>query len=70
MAKKEDSKNLGLLRESQILELLPMSKSTFRRLVKSGKFPAGFKMTGRITVWRSQVVFDWINLPRFAGEDQ
>ncbi|CAN7493946.1 helix-turn-helix transcriptional regulator [Polaromonas sp. LjRoot131] len=60
MTKKEQSKDLSLLRERQILQLIPVSQSTFRRWVKDGKFPAGFKITGRITVWRSCVVFDWI----------
>jgi len=60
MAKKEDSRNLRLLREDQILELIPVSKSTFRRWIKIERFPAGFKISERITVWPSHVVFDWI----------
>ena len=71
MAKKEDPKNLRLLREDQILELIPMSRSTLRRLVKIGRFPAGFKVSERITVWPSQVVLDWIkNSQGLLGVDQ
>ena len=60
MMKKEESADLSLVREGQILQLIPVSRSTFRRWIKAGKFPAGFKITERITMWRSYVVFDWI----------
>ena len=60
MATKEESNDLRLLRESQILQLIPVSRSTFRRWVKVGKFPAGFKVSERITMWPAYVVWDWI----------
>jgi len=50
-----------LLRESQILALIPVSKSTFRRWVSSGEFPQGFKVSERIVVWRSEDVHNWIS---------
>lgn len=60
IATKEESNDLHLLRESQILKLIPVSRSTFRRWVKAGEFPAGFKVSERITMWPSHVVSDWI----------
>lgn len=60
IATTEESNDLRLLRERQILELIPVSRSTFRRWIKIGRFPAGFKVSERITVWCSYVVFDWI----------
>ncbi|WP_041390451.1 helix-turn-helix transcriptional regulator [Polaromonas sp. JS666] len=68
IATKEESNDLRLLRESQILELIPVSRSTFRRWVKAGKFPAGFKVSERITMWYSYVVFDWIKSPPESPE--
>ncbi len=64
MTKNEESAVLSLLRESQILRLIPVSRSTFRRWIKEGKFPAGVKVTERISMWHSYVVFDWIRNPK------
>lgn len=50
----------SLLREEQILELIPVSKSTFRRWIQNGHFPQGIKLTERIRVWPSEVVHAWI----------
>ena len=49
-----------LLREAQILELIPVSKATFRRWVHKRYFPKGIKMIGRITVWRAETVYQFI----------
>jgi len=35
----------ALLRERQVLELIPVSRATFRRWVRDGKFPRGFRMS-------------------------
>lgn len=71
MANKDQSKDISLMRESQILELIPVSRSTFRRWVKDGKFPFGIKISGRISVWYSHVVLDWIKNPsEWPGVDQ
>jgi prophage regulatory protein len=51
----------ALLRERQVLQLIPVSRATFRRWLRDGKFPAGFKLGGRIAVWRAAVVYDWID---------
>jgi prophage regulatory protein len=46
-----DNDDLGFLRLPQVLQLIPVSKSTWWAGVKSGRYPAACK-TGRITMWR------------------
>lgn len=41
-----------LLREKQVLQIIPVSKSTWWLGIKSGRFPAGRKLTEKTTVWR------------------
>ncbi len=48
----EYTKNLGFMRLSQILELIPVGKSTWWAGVKDGRFPKPIKLSERITVWR------------------
>lgn len=50
----------ALLREAQVLKLLSISRSTLRRWIAQGIFPAGIRISARITVWRSSVVQAWI----------
>ena len=61
MCTNDDFKDLQLWRESQILEVIPVSKSTFRRMVKHREFPAGIKVSARLKMWPAHVVFGWIN---------
>ena len=49
-----------LLREWQVREMVPVSRSTFRRLIAEGRFPAGIRISARIRVWRLSVVQAWI----------
>lgn len=49
-----------LLRASQVLERLSISKSTLERWIHEGKFPAGVKLSRQITVWPKPVVDEWI----------
>jgi len=61
----------ALLRERQALELIPVSRATFRRWVRDGKFPNGFRLCGRIAVWRAADVYVWIEQhspPGLLGE--
>jgi len=60
MSEASEPKELRLLSEKQILELIPVSKSTLRRWVEDGKFPEGFKVSERIVVWRGEDVRQWI----------
>lgn len=50
-----------LLRLPQVLEIIPVSKSTWWEGVKSGRFPASIKLGGRITVWRSSDIQKYID---------
>lgn len=68
MIKEEIHKDFSLMRESQILKLIPVSKSTFRRWIKDGSFPPGFKISGRISVWYGYVVFEWIKFAHLRPE--
>ncbi len=43
----------GLLRVSKILELIPVSKSTWWKGVKNGTFPKPIKLGKRMTAWRA-----------------
>jgi prophage regulatory protein len=44
---------LVLLRLPQVLELIPVSRSTWWAGVKSGRFPAPIKIGPRTTAWRA-----------------
>ena len=46
------------LREKQVLELLPVSRSTLWRWVKAGTFPPPVKLSPGVTVWRASDVFE------------
>ena len=41
------------LREPAILEIFPMGRSSWWRGVKEGRYPAGIKLSPRVTVWRA-----------------
>jgi prophage regulatory protein len=42
----------GYIRLPVVLKLFPISKSTWWAGVKSGRFPAGHKLSERVTAWR------------------
>ena len=48
----EETQNYRLLRLPQVLELIPVSKSTWWAGVKEGRFPQPLRMGNRCTVWR------------------
>lgn len=59
MAVQKNRSPLGdeaLLREAQVCEALCISRSTLTRLIKKGLFPAPFKITPRVPVWRLSAV--------------
>lgn len=49
------------LRERQILELLPVSRSTLWRWVKHGQFPKPVKISQGVTVWSQGQVEAFVN---------
>lgn len=45
---------LGFVRLPQILEVIPVGKSTWWAGVKSGKYPSPVKLSENTTAWRSE----------------
>jgi prophage regulatory protein len=51
----------GFLREAQLVPaIVPVSRSTFWRLIKRGSFPAPVRLADRITAWDVREVRQWI----------
>lgn len=57
----------ALLREREILPLLPFSSPTLWRRVKSGAFPQPIRLEGRMTAWKWGDVRQWLEA---QGGDQ
>ena len=49
-----DEQNCRLLRLPQVLDLIPVSKSTWWAGVRSGRFPQPLRLGARCTVWRQR----------------
>lgn len=60
-----------LLREWQVLQMVPVSRATFHRWLRKGEFPSGCRIAQRIVVWRREVVIDWIDrhVQQFEGHE-
>lgn len=50
----------GFLRIPQILQLIPVGKSTWWAGVKSGRFPKPVKLGPRITAWKKEDIYQLI----------
>lgn len=50
----------GFLRIPQILQLIPVGKSTWWAGVKSGRFPKPVKLGPRITAWKKEEIYQLI----------
>ena len=46
----------GFLRLSEVLKLIPLSKTTFWQYVNKGKFPKPIKLGVRASAWRAEDV--------------
>lgn len=55
----EDLKTL--LRLPQVLEIIPVSKSTWWAGVASGRFPSSVKIGPKTTAWRAQDIYTLID---------
>lgn len=44
----------GFVRLPVILRLIPVGKTTWWAGVKDGRFPAGHKLSAKITAWRAE----------------
>jgi len=67
LAKIQDPKTLevkrsgvALLRLDQVLEIIPVAKSTWWNGVKSGKYPQPVKLSPRVTTWRKADILELI----------
>jgi predicted DNA-binding transcriptional regulator AlpA len=59
---KTTTRPTGLLRERQIRPgLNPVAHSTYWQWIKTGKFPAPHKISEKVTVWRAEDVYAWID---------
>ena len=50
----------GFLRLSQVLALIPVSKSVWWEGCKTGRFPKPIKLGPRTTVWLAEEIQDYI----------
>lgn len=46
--------NTGFIRLPAVLQVYPVSKSTWWAGVASGKFPKGHKLSDRVTAWKAE----------------
>jgi len=44
----------GLLRQKQVLKLIPISAASWWRGIRDGRFPKGRKLGPKTTVWRAE----------------
>lgn len=51
----------ALVRQRDLLQVLPFSAATLWRRVKSGDFPKPIKVDSSITAWRWSDVRTWLN---------
>ncbi len=57
----------GFLRLSEVLKLIPLSKTTFWEYVRQGKFPKPIKLGVRASAWRIedvQALIDVLSNPK------
>lgn len=58
-----DYKNLpdiAMVRERQLIPVLPFTSPTLWRRVRSGEFPQPVRLPGRITAWKWGDVRQWL----------
>ena len=65
----ELNKNIKLLRIPEVLDVIPVGKSTWWEWVANGKAPKGLKLSERCTVWRLSDIQEFIdNLEEIGHE--
>lgn len=59
----------GYVRLSEVLQVFPVSKSTWWAGIKIGRFPKGIKLAPRITAWKVEDIRALLENPKaFSGE--
>ncbi len=56
-----------LIKIQQVLAIYPVSRATWWRGIKAGKYPAGIKLTVRTTVWSQQAIDRLIESAKGGG---
>ena len=59
---------IGFLRLPQVLEIIPVSKSTWWQGCKDGRFPKPVKLSPKTTAWRAEDITDLIKKIGFSCE--
>ena len=54
MTNNQSTQQTGLLRLAQVLEIIPVGRSTWWAGVKCGRYPKSVKIGRRITAWRTE----------------
>lgn len=62
--------NFGFLRITDVLQLIPIGKSTWWAGVKEGRFPKPVKIGPRLTVWRADEIRQLIETESFGYESR
>jgi len=57
----------GLLRLKEVLEIIPVSKSTWWAGVKNGKFPQSIKLSDKVTCWKAEDIYELIERCKSAN---
>ena len=52
----------GFLRLPQVLELIPVAKSTWWSGIQQGRYPKGVKLSPRTTAWRVEDIENLLEL--------
>jgi len=53
-------REVGFIRQAQLLTIVPFSSATLWRKVADGSFPAPVKLSPRVTAWEIAKVRQWI----------
>lgn len=51
----------GFLRINQVLQYIPVGRSTWWEGVRSGKFPPAIKLSANVTVWKCSDIHNLID---------
>lgn len=68
--RKELNNKESLLRLSDVLEIIPVSKSHWWQGIKDGKFPKAYKLSARVTVWKESDIVATINNLKIEEDGQ
>lgn len=58
--KNADLPRVGYAREAQVLRVIPWGRSTLWAKSKSGEFPRPVKLSERVTAWRCEDIWKWL----------